>query len=63
MHNDVIVQIDDFLVLVDKQREIKSNEVQLLKQENVSREEVEGSVGTAVSALTMATAPHHIRRA
>ena len=29
----IIIQIDDFLVLVDKQREIKSNKVQLLKQE------------------------------
>lgn len=31
LYNDVIVQIDDFLVLTDEQREIKSNEVQLLK--------------------------------
>lgn len=29
LHNDVIVQIDDFLMLMDKQREIKPNEVQL----------------------------------
>lgn len=33
LHNYVIVQIDDFLMLVDKQREIKSNKVQLLKQQ------------------------------
>lgn len=33
LHNDVIVQIDDFLMSMDKQREIKSNKVQLLKQQ------------------------------
>lgn len=32
LHNYVIVQIDDFLMLMDKQREIKANKVQLLKQ-------------------------------
>lgn len=33
LYNYVVVQIDDFLMLVDKQREIKSNKVQLLKQQ------------------------------
>lgn len=33
LYNYIIIQIDDFLVLVDKQREIKSNKVQLLKQQ------------------------------
>lgn len=33
LYNDIIVQIDDFLMLMDKQREIKSNKVQLLKQQ------------------------------
>lgn len=33
LYNYVIIHIDDFLMLVDKQREVKSNEVQLLKQQ------------------------------
>lgn len=31
LYDDIIVQIDDFLMLMNEQREIKSNEVQLLK--------------------------------
>lgn len=33
LYNHIIIHIDDFLMLVDKQREIKSNKVQLLKQQ------------------------------
>ena len=37
LYDDVIVQIDDFLVLMDEQREIKSHEVQLLKEKLVGK--------------------------
>ena len=33
LYDYVIVQIDDFLMLMDKQREIKADKVQLLKQQ------------------------------
>lgn len=32
LNNDVIIQIYDFLMFLDKQRKIKSNEVQLLNR-------------------------------
>lgn len=44
----IIIQIDDFLVLVDKQREIKSYKVQLLKQERSDGEETEVPVSLGV---------------
>ena len=33
LYDYVVVQIDDFLMLMDKQREIKADKVQLLKQQ------------------------------
>lgn len=60
MYDYIIVQIDDFLMLVDKQREIKSHKVQLLTQRKKRcEEETEGLVsnkGAVGSALTMASA-------
>lgn len=32
LNNDIIIQIYDFLMFLDKQRKIKSNEVQLLNR-------------------------------
>lgn len=52
LYDDVIVQIDDFLVLMDEQREIKSHEVQLLKQRNRwAKAYGSGLCGTYKSAL------------